>query len=561
MSPTRQKWLVVAMVISGAALATLASAQIIETESTVTKVIVYNDCAQISRQADLEVKEGFNEVVFTNVPERLKEDTLSVSARGTAPAKILDAKIKTIFLEKPQSEKIRELQNAIRALENNINGYNGQQGVINEEREFLKSVRLHANQQIPEDLVTKMPKTEDLNSWEGFIRDRWQDTFTRELEIKEKIKDASEKLDALRRELSQINQAAIKEKRIISVALEVEKAGTLNVMANYLISQAGWKPEYDARVNYEQQKVELVCAGIVIQKSGQDWKGVEVTLSTSKPTISGKMPELKSWWLRPYAPPRPLYTAQGEAVSNRLMREKAAVCGAGMPLASQDKKQELDAEELFAQSEELPTSVNYKIARLVDIKSDGTEHRLPVFSRTFETNFQYTATPKLSPFAYLTAKVVNNEDQLLPAAVRVFLDGVYIGSSAISTVGKGEKLELYLGIDEGVKVKREKIKEEVKEVWIAGIKRNNKVVVLTYKITVENYKSKDIKIDLFDHMPVSQSDQIAVKVLELQPKPQEEGYKDRKGVMRWEFDIRPKGKSEVVLTYQVEYPRDMDIRL
>lgn len=530
-----------------------ASCETIEVESKVSKAIVYINSAQITRQARVSVKEGLNEVVFINVPENLNEATLSVSAKGAACAKILDAKIKKIFLKRPQSELVRKLEDEIRALEDNISELNNQQTVIREEREFLKSIKLYAAQQIPEDLVTKMPKTEELDSLNEFLKEKWQNSFVNELKIKRQIREINEKLEKLRRELAELRQGQRKEKRVISIGLDVEKAGPLTVSADYLMYQANWYPEYDARVDYERQKVELVCLGIVKQTSAEDWQDIELTLSTAKPTISGRMPQIESWILRPYQPHRARKLKVG-AIMEKL-ESKAGYFDAEAPALEEE------ASMLYAQAEEKLTSVNYKIARSANIKADGTKHRLPVFSQDFPAKFEYSTTPKLSPFAYLVSEVTNEKEQLLPASVRIFLDDVYVGSSTIDAIGKGEEFDLYLGIDEGMKVKREKLKEETKEVWIAGIKRKNKVTLTTYKITLENYKSKDIKVNLFDHIPVSQSDQIAVKVLEMEPKADEEDYEDRKGVMRWELDITPRGKKEVTYTYQVEYPRDMNVGL
>ena len=46
-----------------------------------------------------------------------------------------------------------------------------------------------------------------------------------------------------------------------------------------------------------------------------------------------------------------------------------------------------------------------------------------------------------------------------------------------------------------------------------------------------NYKKGDIKIGVFDHIPVSQNDQIAVKLLEVNPEPNERDHEDKKGVL------------------------------
>lgn len=527
-----------------------ASAETIEVKSKVTKAIVYTDSARITRQAEVKLSKGLDEVIFSNVPENLNESTLTISAKGKARAKILNAKIKKIFLERPQDKRVRQLEDEIRELKDKAAEFGNQQSVLREERGFLKSVKLYAARQIPEDLVTKMPTVEELDSLSSFLKEKWQDTYLRESDIKKGLRGVNEKLEKLRKELAQLRRARRKEKRVISIELEVEKAGPLTISASYLIYQANWYPEYDARVDYGKGKIKLACLGIVKQTSGEDWQNIELTLSTAKPTISGRMPELQAWILRPYRLRRETKAKKGVQIFGFDMKDKADY----VPM-------EKEVKQLYARAEEKLTSVNYKIARPVDIKSDGSKHRLPVFSQDFSAKFQYSTTPKLSPFAYLVAKVTNEREQLLPAAVRIFLDDTYIGSSTIDAIARGEEFDLYLGIDEGVKVKREKLKEETKEVWIAGIKRKNKVVTTTYKITVENYKPKEIKVNLFDHIPVSPNNQVTVKVLEIKPEPDEKDYEDKKGVMRWELEIAPGKKKQVIFTYRVEYPRSMNISL
>lgn len=538
-------------------------ADTIETESKVIAATVYTNSAQVTRAAQVDLKEGLHELVFTNVPEHLNENTLTVSAKGTARAKILDARIKKVFLEEAQSELVRKLEDEIQDLDDQVVALNNEQATIREKREFLRSINLHAAEQVPEDLITKTPDVQQLQALAAFIQEQWQETYQRELQIKQELREINKTLDRLRRELAQLRQATGKEKRVASIELDVEKAGALDVSVSYLMYQASWYPEYDARVDYEGQGVDLVCLGVVKQTSGEDWQDIQISLSTAKPTVSGRMPELQSWIIRPTPP------LQARAKMSWAPAMDAAKLQEGVNMeyaarGAMQEKAERSAEEAtlaYAQAQEQLTSVTYQITHTAAIKADGTKHRLPIFEEKLKTDFFYSATPKLSPFAYLVAKVTNERESLLPAGVRIFLGDTYVGSSSIDAVGKGEEFELYLGIDEGVKVEREKTEEETKEVWIAGIKRNNKVLKATYKISVENYKGKDIRVNVFDHMPVSQSDNIVVKVLETRPKAAEEDYEDRKGVTCWELDVAPREEKEISYTYQIEYPRDMDIGL
>ena len=206
-----KKALICLMSVLLVSICVIAHAEVIETASTVTKAIIYTSSAQVTREVSVNPKEGFNEVVLKDIPENLDETTLTVSAKGQAKAKILDAKIKRIYLEKPQSEAVQKLEDEIQALEDKIMGFNNQQGALQEEKEFIRSIKLYAGQQIPEDLVTKMPKPEELGSLDNFINAKWQEIFKKEFDIRNAIRDANKTLTKLRRELQELQGARGKE--------------------------------------------------------------------------------------------------------------------------------------------------------------------------------------------------------------------------------------------------------------------------------------------------------------------------------------------------------------
>ncbi len=531
----------------------VASAEEITVESKVVKATIYSDSALLSREATLNLKKGMQEVIFSDVPEGIDEGTLSVSAEGQARARLLGAKVKRIFLEKEASLEVNRIKEEMQKLEKEIMSLNNEKLVIAQEREFLRSINNFSSAQIPKEIATKMPKAEELGGIYAFLSNKWQETFDKEEALDVQLKDLSNKLDKFRRELAQVEGGAKKSQLAITIKLDVEEQGSLKINADYLVRQAGWMSEYDARVDYKNEKVELICFGIVRQNTGEDWRDIKLFLSTGKPTISGKMPELESWFLRPYEPPV-VYErrAMKEALDAARME---SVAGGAMPMAPAEEAKV--AAFQYAQMESKITSVSYEVKAPVSLKPDGSEERVPIFSVTLPAKFEYSATPKLSPYVYLSSRVKNETEQLLAGAVRIFLENSYIGSSFISTIAKEEEFDLYLGIDEGVKVKREKLEEKKDEVLVAGIKKNTISVIYKYKLTVENYKSKNIKFNLFDNIPISQNDQIKVKVLEISEKPKEENYKEKTGVAYWEFELAPKQKKEITIRFQVEYPREI----
>ncbi|MBF0122736.1 MAG: DUF4139 domain-containing protein, partial [Candidatus Omnitrophica bacterium] len=277
--------------------------------------------------------------------------------------------------------------------------------------------------------------------------------------------------------------------------------------------------------------------------------------------------ELSSWYVRPMelrrAPQKMMMYLSADSRREKKM-VKEDVDGELLE-RSVNAPSTLPAEELaqmvYAQSLSSGASLVYKVARPVTIKSDGSETRVPLMSQTLDAVFEYAATPKLSSYAYLRSKVTNGpEDQLLAGRVNIFLDGAYVGASDIAkTIATGEAFDLYLGADEGVVVKRELLEEKSDDTLIGSIPSSTKKIAYKYKLTVENYKPRAIKISLFDQIPVAQDDKIKVVKVELSVKPDTDKYKDHEGVYLWTLNLQSKEKREIILSYVVEYPRDMNV--
>ncbi|MCX5702939.1 MAG: DUF4139 domain-containing protein, partial [Candidatus Omnitrophica bacterium] len=366
--------------------------------------------------------------------------------------------------------------------------------------------------------------------------------------------EVQKKIDVLSRELAQISGPANKLKRSIVVELEVMKPGTFDLSVSHLVRGAYWQPIYDARANFEKAKVELVSFGIIAQTTGEDWQDVEIALSTAKPAIGGRMPYVNPWFLRPYKPE----VMEDKAAGGALRRASLAV---SQSVAFEKAKKEAPAQEpQYSQVEEKGIAVLYKLSKKATVKSDGSEHKLPISLQTLNAKFEYFSYPRAVLSAYLGSRVTNAPNlQLLAGRVNIFLDGDFVGTSSIDNIGPGEEFDLYLGADENVKVKKELIEKKVDETLIAGIPSPTKRMTFKYKLTIENYKSKKINVELFEAIPVPEDDRIKVKVTQVSIEPKEKDWKDRKGIWLWELELEPKLKKEISYTCIVEHPRDMQV--
>jgi uncharacterized protein (TIGR02231 family) len=139
------------------------------------------------------------------------------------------------------------------------------------------------------------------------------------------------------------------------------------------------------------------------------------------------------------------------------------------------------------------------------------------------------------------------------------LDEEFVGKASIDMISPNETFDLYLGVDESVKVERKLVEKKLDETMIVGIPSANKKTAYKYKLIVENFKTKNIKVKLFESTPVAGTDKIKVKIEDVSLKPTVKDWQDRQGVWLWEMDLSPNDKKEISYSYVVEHPKDMII--
>ncbi|MCM8824115.1 MAG: mucoidy inhibitor MuiA family protein [Candidatus Omnitrophica bacterium] len=524
----------------------------LEVKSKIREVCIYPDSALVIRSSFLKLKGGSYKVIFSNIIPEIDENSLKVTIRGEN-IKLYGAQLKKDYLEDVPSDKIKQLKEEIQELENQIRVLQNTKNLLLEEKNFLDSIRLFSNQQIPKDLVTKMPSIKDLEDTVNFLHTKLKDNYTQVMDCDIKIRDLSNKIDTLTRELSQISTPQSKLKRSIVVELDVLKGEDFELDVSYLVKGASWQPIYDARANFEKSQVELVSYGLVRQRTGEDWDDVELSLSTAKPSIGGRMPDVSSWFIRP-SQPKPQYKERRELKSNFLQG-----------ITFERDKDHMEGESVdwdYAETKEKGIAVVYKLPRRVTVKSDGSEHKLAISSQILTVNFEYSTYPKVTPFAYLSSRLKNSKNlQLLSGRVNIFLEGDFVGTSSLDNIGAEEEFDLYLGVDENVKVRRELLERKVDDILIAGIPSPNRRVTFKYKIAIENYKGRKIKVNFFEAMPVSEDERIKVKIEKVSLQPKEKDWKDRKGIWRWEVELEPKQKQEIFYNFTIEHPKDIIIDL
>ncbi len=513
--------------------------------SQIKEVTLFSNQALVKREAMVKLHKGLNEILIELQAFRVDRD--SVSAKVFGDGEIYSVQFKEVYLKESPHGKIKSLEQKIRELKRSKRILLDEKVVLRNREKFLSSIIDFSKTQVPQEIKTSFPKIEDLEKTLDFISSNFQTINSKKQSLDTQIEEIEEEIRVLERELASLTRPRQKSKRVVEVMFHSKKEQTAKIEASYLVHNAYWQPFYKVDVPLHLEDVYLTMFSRINQKTGEDWNKIALSVSNVIPLKGVGLPSPRSWIL-----------------DIARARQKVARLSSRKPAAeSLKEKMDVAADEgeakfVQAQKKELPLSFEYKMPQTLNIESRDKETLLPIFSKTLKGEFVYFSVPKISPLTFLVCST-NADKELLSGALNVHFGGRFIGKTYLAEKKPGEAFKMSLGADREVKVKREKIKDKVKETYFGKIGRKTVVRDIAFKITVENIKAKPIKIKILDSIPVSRTDRIEVKDLKITPVPAEKNYQDQEGVLLWEFKLNPGGKQEINMEFVVTYPKDAPI--
>ncbi|HEY5771378.1 MAG TPA: mucoidy inhibitor MuiA family protein, partial [Chitinophagaceae bacterium] len=345
-----------------------------------------------------------------------------------------------------------------------------------------------------------------------------------------------------------------------------KRTGEIPVSVSYYTQSAGWVPVYDIRVNSKTNKVKLIYKASLTQTSGVDWKKTKLTLSTGTPNFGVAAPVLSPWYLQLYVPE--LYKAlQGRAAGVGVMGNtiqsmnddaklsEVVVTGHGI----ERKEKELNFQAIDPSTMNMYTTLNegqlntnFEIELPYDIDSDGKMNSIAIKEEEIVCTLKNYAVPRIDKESYLMAEVADWQNlDLLPGDANIIMDETYIGKSIIDPNSIADTLNLSLGRDKRVVVKRSVVKELSSLKTNGNSSRQN----FTYEIVVKNNKQTDINLLLKDQFPLTNIKEVEVSL----ENSGDAMVNAETGVLTWKLNLKPGESKKVRFSYSVNYPKDKKI--
>jgi hypothetical protein len=194
------------------------------------------------------------------------------------------------------------------------------------------------------------------------------------------------------------------------------------------------------------------------------------------------------------------------------------------------------------------TSVEFEIKTPYTIKSENKTTVVEMEHYSLPAEYEYYCVPKADKDAFLLANIIDWEQyNLIEGEANVFFENTFVGKTVLDVRYVSDTLNLSLGRDKNISVKREKVKDFTTQKFLG----NKTETIRDWKITVRNNKRQPVSMVLFDQIPVS-----ALQEIEVIPEMLSNGELDKEsGEVKWKFTLPPAQKKELELKYKVKYPK------
>lgn len=458
----------------------------VELEPNIKKVTVFSLGAEVTHEFNIKIGTGQNVLVLKDVSPHLVKGTIQIPSEDVTV-------INSTLVKKLSDPEVMRLRDE-------INSYEKQLAALD------KSLTNDAN------IMTA-------------------DNFSRLLNIYD------ERTRSLKEQLREAKRVLKKDEThsgvtYLEILVSTQKPVNQKITLKYVVGSAAWVPEYEVFVPSINEDLKLKYIAKIMNKTGEDWNNVDLTLSLNSPfDKAGEMPKME-----------PIYYNSSRYNENDDQEGD---------FSKSQRLEELKIEGVeYIEYDAPPYTDLIKVGNKKSIPANGGIYSYDVFTTSLKTKYAWYAYPSREEHPFLVGQVVNWDTlPLIDGEIKVFLNGTNIGDSYLSLDGLPDTLDIPIGQNQEVLVEREVIGNETfkKE-------SGNKVrMTYAYSYKIKSNTSNDVRLRVFDQVPVSQSSNIEVTMINHSTGT----YDDEQGLVTWNFDLDPKAEiKNTKLSYSVEYNRN-----
>ncbi|WP_094163714.1 DUF4139 domain-containing protein, partial [Flavobacterium psychrophilum] len=534
----------------------------------VKSATVYFNAAEISQSTNVQLPSGTSEIVVKNVANYLNENSVQIGAPSSLT--VLSVQFTNDYMSEydtnENSPAIKKVKDSIVLVQKELNR------VINSRNSESKTIELlDKNQQVfgQNSGLSVIELTKMVDYYKS-KRTEISNTINTLEEKEKKLNELITKLNN-KLETDTTKEEKTSSGKLVLQVMNTT-AGNIPLEISYVTNNAWWSPFYDLRADNVTSPINMMYKAQVVQNTGIDWKKVKLTLSSGNPNQNNQAPILSSWFLRYGNTQQYGYNQNGtqnaiQSLSGKIAglqvqqdkeEERVVLRGSRSitrnnqalvvidgvistaEILAQLPPQSIKSTEIikgaqgvalygdqgangvivvttkqgmgdYTSINENQLNVSFDIDIPYDILSNGKAHSVALKEIKLPASYKYYAAPRVEKEAFLLAEIANySKYNLLPGEANIIFEGMYVGKTMINPSQTSDTLNLSMGRDKKVNIKREKVVDKSGTKFLSSKKEQT----FTYDITVRNNKKEAVVMLLKDQYPLSSDKEIEIELLQ-----------------------------------------------
>lgn len=501
----------------------------------VKEVTVYANGAQVLNRIQVSLPAGSSDLVINNVASDLDERNIQVSGPDY---------LSILSIAKTRAEDVQVTNPSHQKLKDSLDLLTGDRELLGNKLDAARgALQILTNQNLLGGGDGKIDIA-DLSK----LVDYYQ---LKSVNLNKDISTLSKEIEQLDKRIAKIQEGLrmyTGNGGQLKLQIAAARSGNISMEVRYMTSAASWQAYYDLKAASVSAPLKMYYKAGVSQSSGVDWRNAKLILSTGNPAVGGTAPVLSP----SYAVIRNL----DEAIfANLSVQNRAQNRIQSMSAKSIRAEVAMDAQYVAEAATPTINMVENQLSTTFDIEvpytilSNGQPHSVALKEFSQPANYKYYAVPKLDKDAFLMAEITDFQKlNLIPGEANVSFENMFVGKSYINPNVTVDTLNLSLGRDKGISIKRERIMDQ-KSTQISGSWKRQ---VFTYEIKVRNNKASEVDILLKDQFPISTDKSIEVELLEAKSGQ----VNTQTGIVTWMLRVKPNETQTYRISYLVKSPKD-----
>jgi len=583
----------------------------------IVKVVVYPNSALVTREVDVPAGPGIADVVVSPLPAQVVSSSLY--SEGSDGLRVLSTRFRTRQMFEDAREEVRKaeeekykLELAIEKLHADIKAATDNINMIGKLENFTNVTTVTATEKggLNSDTVITMAK---------YVMEQRAEKSKDLVALQQQMKNTMLQMEFVNRKLGELSSGTSRTERDAVIVVDRDKGAGGKVRLNYLVNHVTWAPQYKLRAGKPAEAVQIDYLASLVQQTGEDWNGVDMTLSTAQPMLNAAPPELRKLEIsvipRANLPAGPVPTggnfgggggfgkgggptfgavpgpvpARDSAVVNPAQdakfyaKEAQVLRGQAAALSNEVKFKDADkalneaaaweqTRDLIKSREELALeirkgraasdddgpSVTYHLKPKLSVPSRNDEQIVEVAKLSLAPKYYYKAVPVLNAHVYRLADLVNKSELvLLPGEATMYQGTDSVGRMSVPLVAIDEEFTVGFGVDPQLQIQRMMMDRS------RTMSGGNQVLKYEYRILVNSYKTQKVQLQVWDRLPVSHETETAgVSLLKTTPELSKDGLYLREqrpnNLLRWDLEVDPSMNGEKALTINYEFRLELD---